>query len=160
MDPLALALQFEKEAEAFYLDLAAQEHNPELQVIFKQLAADEVKHYQVFQSMHQQAIALTPTTILPEAATLLRQMVAVDFRPGLNESNLILYKKAMELEQRSRDFYLEQATAGSNTANSRLFQEIAAEEEKHYWLLHNIYELVLRPQTWVENGEFNHLEDY
>jgi rubrerythrin len=110
--------------------------------------------------MRQQPVSLAPTTILPDAANLFRRMIAADSLQSLDESHLVLYKKAMGLEERSRDFYQEQAAASSDSTNGNLFRLIAAEEEKHYWLLQNIYELVLRPQTWVENGEFNHLEEY
>jgi rubrerythrin len=34
------------------------------------------------------------------------------------------------------------------------------EKSKHVYLLDNIIELLLHPQQWVENGEFNHLEEF
>ncbi|MDA3850867.1 MAG: hypothetical protein PF447_06310 [Spirochaetaceae bacterium] len=36
----------------------------------------------------------------------------------------------------------------------------ADEEHRHYHLIDNIEELLLRPKQWVEDAEFNHLEDY
>lgn len=34
------------------------------------------------------------------------------------------------------------------------------EEKKHYFLLDNIIEFVSRPEQWLENAEFYHLEEY
>ena len=42
----------------------------------------------------------------------------------------------------------------------RIFQKLAEEEKKHYFLLENIIQFVSRPETWLENAEFYHLEEY
>src|SRR3972149_1076231 len=34
------------------------------------------------------------------------------------------------------------------------------EENKHYFILENIINFVSRPQTWLENAEWHHLEEY
>ena len=37
---------------------------------------------------------------------------------------------------------------------------LADEEEKHYKLLDNIIELITKPEIWLENAEFNHLDEF
>jgi len=42
----------------------------------------------------------------------------------------------------------------------KIFLKLAGEEKKHVFLLANLVEFVSRPETWIENAEFNHLDDY
>jgi rubrerythrin len=160
MDALELAMKIEKEGETFYQELADKATNSGFREIFHQLADDEAKHYQLFHSMQHLPQLLKETTILKNAGNIFKRMIAKDELSNLDTSQIELYQKAMKLEKDSQDFYLAKATEAVDKNQSELFQKIAAEEEKHYFLLHNIYELVLRPQIWVENGEFVHLEDY
>ncbi|HBF37587.1 MAG TPA: hypothetical protein DDW50_09730 [Firmicutes bacterium] len=160
MDALELAMKIEQDGENFYRGLAEKATNSGFREIFIQLADDEVKHYQSFKSMQQSPESFKTTAILKYAGNIFKQMIARDDLKNLDASQLELYQKAMELERKSQAFYLAHAVGDEDKNQSQLFQKIAAEEEKHYFLLHNIYELVLRPQTWVENGEFVHLEEY
>jgi rubrerythrin len=41
-----------------------------------------------------------------------------------------------------------------------LFLQIAEEEKKHYWILENILNFISRPQNWLENAEWYHLDEY
>ncbi len=160
MDALELAMKMEKDGENFYRELAAAATTTGFREIFNQLADDEIKHYQFFQNIRQQPELFVETTALKNAANIFQKMAAENNLNNLDSSQLELYQKAMELEKKSQAFYLEQSAAASDDNQRELFQKIADEEKRHYFLLHNIYELVLRPQTWVENGEFVHLEDY
>ncbi|HEX3045026.1 MAG TPA: ferritin family protein [Bacillota bacterium] len=156
------AMQMEKDGELFYRELAEKATVIGFREIFNQLADDEVKHYQVFKTMRQKQQGLFPETqVLKKAANIFKQMIAREAMNNLDPSQLELYRKAMELERNSQNYYLARAAEkADDKEQSELFRKIAGEEERHYFLLHNIYELVLRPQTWVENGEFVHLEEY
>lgn len=160
MNPIELAMQMEQDGADFYRDLADQATNPGFREIFNQLAEDEVKHYHLFKNIQMTQESFTESSILKNAGNIFKQMVAEDNLTDLDASQLHLYQKAMELEKQSQMLYLEKASETTDTGRRELLQKIAAEEEQHYLLLHNIYELVLRPQTWVENGEYVHLEEY
>jgi rubrerythrin len=160
MDALKLAMKMEQDGEKFYRGLAEKATNLGFQEIFNQLANDEIKHYQIFKNMQQAPELFVDTVILKNARNIFAQMIAKDGLKNLDISQLELYQTAMELERKSQKFYLEKAADTTDPKQNELFKKIAGEEEKHYFLLHNLYELVLRPQTWVENGEFVHLEDY
>jgi hypothetical protein len=41
-----------------------------------------------------------------------------------------------------------------------LFFLIAEEEKRHEFLLEHVLQFIARPQTWLENAEFNHLDQY
>lgn len=160
MEPLALAMQMEEDGEKFYRELAKKTANIGFGEIFTQLAADEAKHYQIFQDIRRQQGEFIETTVLKDAGNIFKRMIAEGALDHLDDSEVNLYQEAMGLEEKSRKFYLERAAETTEPDQSEMFRKIAREEEKHFFLLHNIYELVLRPLTWVENGEFVHLEDY
>jgi rubrerythrin len=160
MDALELAMQMEEDSEIFYRDLAKRTTDSGLRRIFMQFADDEVKHYQLFKKMRRAPVVFVATDLIKNAGNIFKEMIAQNALESLDISQLELYQTAMELERKSQKFYLEKAADPTDQKQNELFKKIAEEEEKHYFLLHNIYELVLRPQTWVENGEFVHLDDY
>jgi rubrerythrin len=55
---------------------------------------------------------------------------------------------------------MEKANEVTEEYQKEIFQRLADEEKKHYFLLENIIEFVSRPETWLENAEFYHLEEY
>jgi len=55
---------------------------------------------------------------------------------------------------------LEKAHEVKEKYQEELFLRLAEEEKKHFFLLKNIVEFVSRPETWLENAEFYHLEEY
>lgn len=69
-------------------------------------------------------------------------------------------KKAQEIEKKSQIFYLEKADEVNNPSQKEIFLKIADEEKKHYFILENILDFVSRPQNWLENAEWYHLEEY
>ena len=69
-------------------------------------------------------------------------------------------KKAQDIEKESREFYLQKADEVQDHCQKGIFRKLAEEENKHYFLLDNIIEFVSRPEQWLENAEFHHLEDY
>ena len=68
--------------------------------------------------------------------------------------------KAQDIEKKSRDFYTEKANEVKQEYQKDIFLKLAEEEKKHYFLLENIIDFISRPETWLENAEFNHLEEY
>ena len=160
MDALEFAMRMEKEGEAFYRDLAEKSTTKGFKAIFNMLADDEVKHYDTFMNLKSKNSPLGQTQILKEAKTIFAKMIADDSIFNQNSSQLHLYQQALENEKKSREFYLQKAGESNEEDLKNILLNIADEEEKHYFLIHNLVELLLRPQTWVENGEFVHLEEY
>ena len=71
-----------------------------------------------------------------------------------------MYRQAQEIERQSRKFYKEQADQATKASARTILLEIADEEQRHYFLLDRIVEFIDRPRTWIENAEFNHLDEY
>jgi rubrerythrin len=58
------------------------------------------------------------------------------------------------------DHYEEMSDKVDNKLHKKILTKLAEEEKKHLFLLENLVEFISRPETWIENAEFNHLDDY
>lgn len=161
MDIYEYAMQMEKDGETYYRELAGKVDNKGLKKIVTMLANAEVIHYNVFLKMKMnQGIHLTDTPILSNAKNIFTKMKEEKDTFGVNVSYVGLYKKAQEIEKKSQIFYLEKADEVNIPSQREIFLKIAEEENKHYFILENIINFVSRPQTWLENAEWYHLEEY
>ena len=160
MNIFEYAIQMEKDGETYYRQLAQQTVKKGLKTILTMLADEEVKHYNAIEKMKTTEPHMVETTILSDSKNVFVQIQesseSFDFDPGQIE----LYKKAQDIEERSRDFYLEKASQVEEEYQKDILLRLADEEKKHYFLLENIIEFVSRPETWLENAEFCHLEEY
>ena len=160
MNIFDFAMEKEKYSEDYYRQLAAKSGDKGLARIFNMLADEEAKHYKIVSEMKKDiASDLAETKVLSDAKDVFEQMRESARSLNFNISQVELYKKALKIEEQSRDFYLEKAEEVSEI-QKEIFLKLADEEKKHYFLLENIIDFVSRPQTWLENAEFYHLEEY
>jgi len=160
MDIYEFAMKMEKDGENYYRELAAKTVNKGLRNIFTMLAEAEVFHYEVFRKLRDnQKVAAGQTDILSGVKNVFERM-RDEKDTDVNVTEIELYKKAQEIEKLSRDFYLKQAGEVKDAAQKDIFLKIAGEEKRHYFILERIIDFVSRPQTWLENPEWYHLEEY
>jgi len=161
MNIYEFAMEMEKDGEKYYRELAQKTNDPGMRSILQMLADDEVKHYNAIQEMMQgQDTGFADTEILKNSKNVFAQMEAADANITLDSNQVDLYREARDIEQKSVDYYLEKSEKADQESHRTLFARLANEEKKHYRLLDNIIELLMRPQEWIENAEFNHLEEY
>ena len=154
------AMQMEKDGEDYYRQLAQQTNNDGMRNILTMLADEEVKHYQAIEKMKTQQTQIVESEILTDAKNVFAQIKESGEILDFNISQAELYTKARDIEKKSRDFYTEKANEVTERYQKELFLKLAVEEQKHYVLLDNIIEFISRPEQWLENAEFFHLEDY
>lgn len=153
----------DKEAysEQFYRDLAAKAPHEGLRRILTMLADEEAAHFQIVDRMsHEASTEVADTPLLHEAKGLFEKMKAAAGRWEGEMGQIELYEKARDIEKESHDFYLQKAREVDKPEQRRIFEQLAREEEKHYFLVDNICTFVARPRTYLENAEFNHFDDY
>ncbi|MGD8787006.1 MAG: ferritin family protein [Phycisphaerales bacterium] len=160
MDIYGYAMQMEKDGEDYYRQLAQQSENKGLRAILTMLADEEVKHYNAIEKMKTGEPQMAETTILADAKNVFVQLRETGEKFDFDVEQVALYKKAQDIEKKSEDFYREKANEVTEEYQKSLFLRFAEEEKKHYFLLENIIQFVSRPETWLENAEFNHLEEY
>jgi len=78
----------------------------------------------------------------------------------MDVSELQLYQKARDIEQQSRQFYIEKAEEIEDRCQKGIFRKLADEEQKQLILLENICDFISKPQSYLENAEFHHIDDY
>jgi len=154
------AMQMEKDGEEYYYKLAQETNDKGLRAVFSMLAQEEARHYEMISKARTARPQMAETSILTDAKNIFAQIKesgeSFDPEPG----QVGAYKKAQEIEKKSMDFYREKAGEVEQEYQKELFLKLAEEEKKHYFLLENIIDFVSRPETWLENAEFCHLEEY
>jgi rubrerythrin len=154
------AMQMEKDGENYYRQLAQKTGNKGLKTILTMLADEEVMHYNVIENMKTSQPTLAETALLTDAKNVFVQLQNTSESFDSDLGQIELYKKAQDIEKKSQDFYQEKAGEAEDEYQKGLFLRLANEEKKHYFLLENIIEFVSRPEQWLEDAEFNHLEEY
>jgi rubrerythrin len=161
MDIFQFAMDKEKYSEEFYRHLADRTNNAGLRNILTMLADEEVKHYHVVERMRTETpTEVTDTPVLANARATFEKMRGSMDRFDFSVGEADLYRKACDIEEESRRFYLEKAAEVENPAHQALFRKLAEEENKHWFLVESLRSFVARPQTFLENAEFNHIDDY
>lgn len=159
MDIFEFAKKMELDGEGYYRELADKVGNPGLKHILNMLADDEVKHYNILNDISKtEYTEMADSPVLERAKNIFEKMKGRPFDKNIGES--ALYKKAQELERQSLEFYEKKASEEELKNQKDLLLRIAEEEKKHFFLLENIINFVTRPENWIEDAEFNHLEDY
>ena len=140
---------------------AARSANRGMKKIMTMLADAEVKHYNVFKQMKEhKPVRLPEATILKDVKNIFVAMREEGGLEGISASEIELYRKAQDIEKKTEDFYLEKASQVEEAGQKETFLQVAKEENKHYFILDRIIEFVSRPEQWLENAEFYHLEEY
>jgi rubrerythrin len=160
MDILEFAMQMELDGRNFYLGLADKAEDEGVGQILEMLAGDEMKHYTTLEELKVKEPKMIDTEILSSAKNVFKEIKDKGGEKTFPSAQIDLYKKAQEIEQKSRNFYLDKAKEVKKAYEKDLFNRLAAEEMKHYVLLDNIIGYVSKPKTWLENAEWYHLDEY
>jgi rubrerythrin len=161
MDIFEYAMQMEKDGEDFYRRAARQSPNKGIKAILTMLADEEVQHYKAIEKIKSaKPVQLAGTAILADAKNVFARLKESGEEFTSETNQISLYKKALDIEAKSRDFYTEKAGEVSEPNTKGLFLRLVQEEQKHYVLVENIIDFLSRPDTWLENAEFYHLDEY
>ncbi len=156
------AMKMEKDGENYYRELANKTEDIGLQNILKMLADEEVRHYNIIEQMMKSKASaeLAETGILKKVKNIFIKIKGKNLVFNFDLPQINFYRKAQEIEEKSYKFYIEISDKVEIESQRKLFLKLAGEEKKHMFLLENLVEFVSRPETWIENAEFNHLDDY
>jgi rubrerythrin len=161
MDIYEFAMDKERYAEHYYRELAGKTNHTGLTNILNMLADEEVKHYKTVERMKtQNPEAGGETPVLANAKEIFEKMRGSAEKFDFDVSEVDLYRKACDIEKESKAFYLEKAGEVQDADKKKVFQRLAEEENKHLVLVQSICDFVSRPETYLEDAEFNHFDDY
>ncbi|MCK4930537.1 MAG: hypothetical protein KAT01_00115 [Candidatus Aminicenantes bacterium] len=162
MDFFKFALEMEKKTIESYRSLAEKCQSHEgVKNILLMLAEDHEKHTKTLKEMKNNAvIEMKEPEAFREARKLFTHM-QTDQDPFICDMDQVkLYEDARELVLKKRQFYLDMVMNMENEKNKSLVNQMAEEEKKQAVILNHIIEMVRRPQTWLEDAEFHHLDEY
>jgi len=156
------AMKMEKDGENYYRELANKTEDIGLQNILKMLADEEVRHYNIIEQMMKSKASaeLAETGILKKVKNIFIKIKGKNLVFNFDLPQINFYRKAQEIEEKSYKFYIEMSDKVEIESQRKVFLKLAGEEKKHMFLLENLVEFVSRPETWIENAEFNHLDEY
>jgi len=161
MDIFAFALEKEKYAEQYYRELADKAGHKGLKNILTMLADEEVKHYQAIERLKTETPGLpTETPVLANAREIFETMRSAAEKFDFDTSEVDLYRKACDIEDESKKYYLEKAQEVQDDGQKKILEKLAAEEDKHLVLVQSLCDFVSRPETYLEDAEFYHFDDY
>ncbi len=161
MDIFAFAAEKEKRAEQYYRQLAEKANHDGLKKILTMLADDEAEHVEAIERMKAETPdKVMETPVLAGARAIFERMRGSAEKFDFHISEVDLYRKARDIEAESKKYYLQKAEEVQDPTQEEAFRKLAAEENKHLVLVQTLCDFVSTPETYLENAEFSHLDDY
>ena len=159
MDILSFAMQMEKDGETFYRRVADECEDNGLRRVIVILADAETRHYDTLREMKESGTGESSQgTIRTDVCNIFREMLDQDSHPmSAASSQADLYREAIKIEEKSRQFYLEEAGRADSHRVKRLLRQLAEEEQLHVQMLTSILDLVSQPisENWLERAGWN-----
>ena len=161
MNIFEFAQNLERNHQDFYLEHAANTENKKLKIVFEDLAKEEKKHEQIIKNLSENKKGgEVESDILPRAKKAFEE-IAVDLKENNEiQQQVDVYREAMEMETKAYNFYNEKQEETDIKDVKETFVRLAEEEKKHEDILRNLMEMVNRPNTWLDDAEWYHREEY
>jgi rubrerythrin len=166
LEALQIAIQMEIDGKEYYLK-ASQESTNELgEKLLQSLAAEEDIHRQKFEEIYdaiRDKKAWPVTNFQPDGGKRLRTIFArategmgSDIKALATELDTI--QTAMDMENKTYDFYKSQGENAAYDAERDFYQTLAAEEREHHLILLDYYEYLKDPAGWFVKKEHPSLD--
>lgn len=163
---LQIAIQMEKDGQEFYHTMSQQSGNRLGKKLLEALAAEEEHHLQRFEEIYnslRNRKAWPVTQFQPNAGQMLRSIFArasEEMIAGEKAANTEVdaVKTALDMENRSYDFYKQQETSAGYQAEREYYRSLAAEEWEHHLALLDYYEYLEDPAAWFVSKEHPSLD--
>lgn len=161
MQIFEVAMQMEAEGEHFYRGLADQTHNKGLKRIFTMLADEEAMHYRIFEALHRRADPELGEGVLEwKVERIFKEIHEQEAHLTGDSPQEDVYKAVLEDEMKTVSVYRGFMEKMESEEQRKALTKIIKEEEEHVRVLENMVEYLQRPDLWMENAEFVHVEEY
>lgn len=148
-----------------YRDLIKSTQPRELAGIFDFLAKEEERHFNLFAAWEKMPELLeNDDSAISEYAEKTFLALADHFEtvgvPAIDHGDA--YKKALEFENKSVQFYTDVLNGNSitNKTQRAILREIIDQEQLHARLIVSLMEFQRHPEEWLENAEWRHAEEF
>lgn len=156
------AMKMEKDGENYYRELSEKTNHEGIRHILTFLANEELKHYKVVEQFNQEVKhpSMAEENVFDTVKNIFVRMKESEQDLHFDITEADLYRKAQKIEKESRQFYLEKADEVKDETQKQVLLRLAEEEKKHEFVMENLVEFITRPDTWLENAEWYHLDEY
>lgn len=162
MNVYELALSLEEDMEQFYMEQAQSHNELHLKQVFLILSNEERKHaYLLTENKDLMIEKISEEEVkhdIIEQAKKLFKGIKVDTTETARPKQLDVYRKALEMEEKSIEFYKD--LQEKDPERKKIYKYLEKQEDKHCIILEEIIMLTSRPEEWVESAEFGPREDY
>jgi len=161
MKPLDYAMQIELEGEKLYRSFAKKTSSNQLKTLFNWLANSEINHYKKFNDMQENEMSETEDiTLLSDTYNILKKVIEKNSKPDFIHNQLNIYSDILEIEKQMALFYEQKAKKTNNIKLKTIYQNIADEEKRHQFLIENLIKLVINPEVWLKEDNFDEILSY
>lgn len=155
------ALSFEQEHEEFYRKQLEETEHESLKRVYEFLASEEARHQEIVKELSTREEAEEiESNLIPRVKKAFNE-ISSDIPESMKKTEQVdIYKQAREMEDKAHKFYSKKAEKEESTKLKEVLEKLAAEEKKHWTIMNNLVEMVNRPNTWLDDAEWYHREDY
>jgi len=163
---LQIAIQMEVDGKQYYLEVSKKSGNKLGKNLLQSLAAEEDTHRQKFEEIYNaiRAKKVWPLTdFRPDGGKRLRTIFArmtdeIGSNVKVLATELDAIAVAMDMENKSYDFYRSQSRNAVYDAERHFYETIAAEEKEHHLVLLDYDEYLRNPAGWFVKKEHPSLD--
>lgn len=163
---LQKAIKMEIDGKEFYLKASRESSNELGKKLLESLAAEEDVHRQNFEKIYN-SIRIKQgwpgTDFQPDGGKRLRTIFAEAMEEAgagieVPATELDAVKTAMEMENKTYDYYKDQGQGATYDTERDFYQALATEEREHHLVLLDYYEYLSDPAGWFVQKEHPSLD--
>jgi len=166
LEAIKTAIQMEINGKEYYLKASQASSNELGRKLLQQLAAEEDVHRQKFEQIFNAISAREGwprVDYQPDGGQNLRTIFAratqeTGTAAPAPASELDAVKTAMDMENKTYDFYNRQAQSAAHDAEKGFYQSLMAQEREHHLVLLDYYEYLKDPPAWFVKSEHQSLD--
>ena len=160
------AIQMEIDGKEYYQQMSQRSTNQLGRELFQSLAAEEDIHRQKFEELYKvirSKKAWPKTDFQPDRGKRLRTLFSKAVQEAgsnlkVTATELDAVKEAMDMENKTFDFYDSQSQNATHDAEREFYESLAAEERGHHLILIDYYEYLRNPAGWFVSKEHPSLD--
>jgi len=152
----------EKDGKNYYLKMSQTSRNDLGKKLFQSLAAEEDAHLKIFEQIYSTIdtnLGWPELEFTPRNGKELRTLFAdASENPEYVSSELGAIQTAMDMENKSQDFYLERAGKATSEIEKKYYTLLAGEERAHHAVLLDYFEYLKNPEQYFTLKERQSLD--
>jgi len=157
---LTTALDFEEKGHKIYEETASKTKNPIVAKTFRYLADQELFHIEeIKEYLKKEKIELKGDKLKDTKNFFSITTTEFKQKTKLSDDDVKAHETALELEQKSYDFYKEQHGKTNNKDLKTFFNFLMKQENAHYELIQKAYNFIKNPvafyteqEKWMADG--------